>query len=181
MTAGVQLITDQFPVLGATFNQKGAFSIGYTYTGSKVNIPNCGSVDEVICPGGARVAELTCVNSTFLGMRGGHQFVAITSPGNTLCPAATGFAMGDKLFVHQAGTMANDATITHEVGHIYGISKANTPTPKHRNDSTQVEGFQVRTSTNHSYVENSNKPVSLMHTTCSPRERSGSTPGTTRT
>lgn len=167
MTAGAQFITDQFPVLGTSFNQKAEHSIGYTLTGSIITDTSCGPVNEVTCPGSGNKAELWCAYEKLQTMRGGHKFVAATVP-NTLCPGATAFAIGDKVFMHQSGAGGNDGTIAHEVGHIYGISTANNPTRKHRNDSSGVEGFQVRTKINRSHVENPTKAVSLMHTTLKP-------------
>jgi len=57
-----------------------------------------------------------------------------------------------------ANTGANDGTIAHEIGHAYGLA--------HRNDSTHIEGFQVFSMRNRSYVETngtSGASVSLMH------------------
>ena len=93
-----------------------------------------------------------------------QKFVAATVP-NGLCVDATAFAMGSDVFMHQSGGGANFETVSHEIGHIYGISPANTPTNKHRNSSVGVEGFQVRTKTNRSNIENSAFAISLMHTT----------------
>ncbi len=172
MTAGTQFITDQFPVLGTTFAQKGDYSIGYTFTGNNVNDPSCGVVQEVACPFwwflSRNKAEIWCVFEKLETMRGGRKFVAATVP-NTLCPGATAFAIANKVFMHQSGAGGNDGTVAHEVGHIYGISTANNPSRKHRNDSSGVEGFQVRTRTNRSRVENSANSVSLMHTTLQPQ------------
>ena len=172
MTAGANFITDQFPVLGTTFDRKGEYSIGYTFTGNNVNDPSCGVVQEVACPYwwffSENKAEIWCVYEKLETMRGGHKFVAATVP-NTLCPGATAFAIANKVFMHQSGAGGNDGTIAHEVGHIYGISTANSPNQAHRNNSNGVEGFQVRTSTNRSRVENSTKAVSLMHTTLQPQ------------
>ena len=163
LTAGVQLITDQFPVLGTSFNQKGPFTIGYAYTGNTLPIALCkaGPAQEVDCPGFGITSELNCVYNRLLGMRGGYKFVAATVP-PTVCPGITGVALGDKVFMHQAVASANEGTIAHEVAHLYGVSKANTPTFKHRDDNTKIEGFKARTSINYSYVENVTKPFSLM-------------------
>lgn len=168
LTAGAQFVTDQFPVLNTTFTQKGDYTIGYTYTTGTVNFGNCGVVKEVSCPaaGGPAVkkAELMCAYEKLQTLRGSSKFVAATVP-NGLCIGATAFAMGDKVFMHQSGGGGNDGTVAHEIGHIYGISPANNPTNKHRNDSSGVEGFQVRTKINRSYIENRTKAISLMHTT----------------
>jgi len=121
--AGVQFITDQWPVLSTAYTERGDFSIG-------------------------------------------NPVVAATVP-NGLYPGATAFALG-KVFMHQSGSGANDGTVAHETGHVFGISTANNPTSGHRNDSTKVEGYQIRTRVNRSFVENSTKSISLMHTTLQP-------------
>lgn len=171
MNQGVRFITDQFPVLATSYDEMGDYSIGYTFTGNNVNDASCGMVAEVACPFwylfSSNKAEWRCVYEKLQTMRGGHKFVAATVP-STLCPGATAFAIGGQVFMHQDGTGANDGTIAHEVGHIYGISTANNPTNAHRNNSTGVEGFQVRTRTNRSRTENPNASISLMHTTLQP-------------
>ncbi|HKF41701.1 MAG TPA: Ig-like domain-containing protein [Thermoanaerobaculia bacterium] len=171
MTTGSQQITDQFPVIGTTYSEKGDHSIGYTMTGNTIVDSVCTVVNEVNCPYwiffSSKKKELECAYEKLETMRGGHKFVAATV-NNQLCPIATGFAMRGKVFFHQFGQGANQYTITHEVGHIYGISKANNPTPGHRNNSTGVEGFQVRTKQNRSYVENNE--VSLMFTSAQPHK-----------
>ncbi|WP_224364739.1 Ig-like domain-containing protein [Hyalangium versicolor] len=171
MTAGAQLITDNFPVLSTTFTNKGDYSIGYTFTGNTAG--TCAStttqVSEVSCPIGSSLmlmAEFRCAYARLDSLRGGASMIAATVP-NTFCPGATAFAMG-KVFMHQAGTNANDGTIAHETGHVFGISTANNPTAKHRNDSKGVEGFQVRLRKNRSNLESPNASISLMHTTLQP-------------
>lgn len=171
MTAGVRTITDQFPVLGATFNNQGPVSLGYTYTGRTLSDSTCGSVKEVNCPWfftSVAMAEYMCVYDKLKDMRGGlfgigaDKFVATMVPVG-ICNGVTGVAIGGQVFMHVAGSSANDATIAHEVGHIYGISTANNPTRSHQGNSTQVEGFEVRTGVNRSHVENPTKAISLMH------------------
>lgn len=166
MTSGSQFVTDQFPVLGTTFDQMGDYTIGYTATGTIIDA-GCEDVREVECPGSGNQAEWMCVYEKLETMRGGHKFVVATVPDN-FCPGATAFAVEEKVVMHQSGTPANDGTIAHELGHIYGISTANNPNQGHRNDSDGVEGFQVRTKTNRSHVENPDKAISLMHTTVQP-------------
>jgi hypothetical protein len=177
MTAGSQFVTDQFPVLAADVIQKGELTIGYGLTGRTLHDPSCGLVQEVACPswlGATNMAEYLCVYSKLRTLRGGifgfgeDRFAAATVP-NTLCAGATAFAMGGDAFMHQAGTGANDGTVAHEVGHLYGASAANTPTWGHRNDSTRIEGFHVRAGINRSFTENPTKAISLMHTTLQPQ------------
>ena len=171
ITAGAEYTNDQFPTLGATFNQMGDFTIGYTFTGQTLNDQTCGQVQEVSCPFwwfiSFNKAEWRCVYDKLATMRGGHKFVAATVPSN-LCPDAAGLAIGNKVVMHLSGTGFNAAAVAHEIGHIYGISTANSPTDGHRNDSTGVEGFQVRTRINRSYTENRSRATSLMHTTVQP-------------
>ena len=164
--AGVQLINDQWPVLTTAYVEKGEFSIGYTRT--VTGAVGSGTAWFVNCPGSpAPIEEWRCVYQTLLTMLGGKPVVAATVP-NGLYPGATAFALG-KVFMHQSGSGANDGTVAHEMGHVFGISTANNPTVAHRNDSTKVEGYQVRTRINHSYVENQSKAISLMHTTLQPQ------------
>ncbi|HSP82075.1 MAG TPA: hypothetical protein VLQ93_26370, partial [Myxococcaceae bacterium] len=169
LTAGVGFITDTFPVLGTTFNPQGNLSpIGYAFTGASTT-GLCGTQQTVACPNATGTSftnksEMLCVYNKLKTLLGTNKFVAATVP-NTLCPNATAFSLGNKVVMHQTGQGANDAVIAHEVGHIYGISSANNPTASHRDDSTNVEGFQVSTGINRSYVENASKAVSLMHTT----------------
>jgi hypothetical protein len=165
MQSGSLYITDQFPALSTTPTSRGTFTIGYTISGT-VAEGSCGTVNQVICPGSGTKSELRCVQEKLLTMRGGNKFVAATVP-NNLCIGATAFALGN-VFMHQNGTGANDGTIAHEVGHIYGISTANNPNNKHRNNSVGVEGFQVRTKTNRSFTEAPANSISLMHTTLQP-------------
>ena len=170
MTTGSQYITDMFPILSMTPNQKGDITLGYTLTGNTLNDAVCGVVNEVECTaGGTKMMEWQCVYQKMSTKLGGHKFVALTVPDN-LCSGATGFAIANKVFMAQYGTGANAGTIAHEVGHIYGISTANNPNDGHRNDSNGVEGFQVRTQTNRSYTENPTDSVSLMHTTVQPSQ-----------
>ncbi|NJM42668.1 MAG: Ig-like domain-containing protein [Anaerolineae bacterium] len=166
MQSGSLYMTDQFPVISTSVTSRGTFSIGYTISGT-VAITNCGTVNNVICPSSGNKSELHCVYEKLLTMRGGNKFVAATVP-NNLCVGATAFALGGKVFMHQHGGGANDSTVVHEVGHIYGISTANNPTNGHRNNSNGVEGFQVRTKTNRSYTENPAQSISLMFTTAQP-------------
>ena len=118
-------------------------------------------------------AELNCAYEKLQTLRGGFlgigasKFAAATVP-NGLCVGATAFAISGDVFMHQDGTGANEGTVAHEIGHLYGISPANNPTNAHRNDSSGVEGFQVRTGTNKSFVENPTASISLMHTTLQP-------------
>ncbi len=171
MNAGVQFVTDQFPVVSTSYSEKGEYSIGYTMAGKTQADASCGNVQVVNCPYwlifSEEKAEYMCVYEKLLSMKGGRPFVAATVP-NTLCAGATAFAMGDDVFMHQSGTGANDGTVAHEIGHIFGISAANSPTSGHRNSSSGVEGFQVRTKVNRSFVENPTKAISLMHTTLQP-------------
>jgi hypothetical protein len=166
MTTGARFITDQFPVLGTTYSEKGNHSIGYTMTGMTINDAVCGMLNQVNCPGSGMKKELECAQQKMSTMLGGHQFVAVTAP-NALCPVATGFRLG-KVFIHMYPSSANEGTIAHEVGHVFGISTANTPTNAHRNSSAGVEGFQVRSKKNKSFVENPGGSISLMHTTVQP-------------
>lgn len=160
--AGVQFTTDAFPVISTSYSSKGETSIGYTFTGKTVNDPDCGTVQEVSCPPGSKMAEVRCVISKLQTMRGGRTFVTGTAA-DGLCPGAAAFAAGTRVFIHQAATGTNNAAFSHEIGHIYGISTANNPSPGHRDNSDGVEGFQVRTKTNRSRIENPNASVSLMH------------------
>ena len=166
MTSGARFITDQFPVLGTTYSEKGNHSIGYTMTGMMINDAVCGMLNQVNCPGSGMKKELECAQQKMSTMLGGHQFVAVTAP-NALCPVATGFRLG-KVFMHMYPSTANEGTIAHEVGHVFGISTANNPTNAHRNSSAGVEGFQVRSKKNKSFVENPGGSISLMHTTVQP-------------
>jgi hypothetical protein len=173
MTDGSQYINDMFPSISTNFDVLGDLTLVYTPTAQTVNEGACGTVREVTCvlPGTnttQNMSELRCVNAHLNTMLGGHPFVAATVP-NNLCNNATGFALGT-VFMHQYSNGANAGTIAHEVGHIYGISTANSPNNGHRNDSNGVEGFQVRTQTNRSFVENPLMSVSLMHTTVQPKQ-----------
>ena len=167
MTAGSQFITDQFPVMGTSFHEKGEFGIGYTFTG---NFQDCSTTSlhnimEVYCPGWnppIAMPEWQCVYEHTKTMLGGHKFVAVTVPAS-LYPCATAFAADQKVFFHLSSNGANTATIAHEVGHIYGISTANSPDLWHRDASDGVEGFQVRLKINRSHAENPSRSKSLMH------------------
>lgn len=165
MTAGAQLVTDTFPVLATTLNPRGAFSLGYTFDGTTTTTLACGLQRFVACPntsgGTTRRTELLCAVSSLRNMLGGNRFVAATVP-STLCPSATAMttALGTVL-LHLSGNGANDGTIAREVGYIHGISSS-------RDSSTQVEGFQVRTGINRSFVENPTRAISLMHSAVQP-------------
>src|SRR4051812_20182521 len=170
LTSGDQLITDLFPVLGTSHNDRGELTFGYTTTGTMLTEPGCGAIREVNCPFliffSRKRSEYRCIQEKMSSMLGGHPLVAVTVPDN-LCQGATAFALG-KVFMHQFGTGANDGTIAHEVGHVFGISLANSPNRAHRNSSIGVEGFQVRTGVNRSNTENPSKAISLMHTIVQP-------------
>ena len=176
MTVGSLLINDQFPSISTGYTEKPDLSIGYTYTGSKVNVTNCGAVREVSCPLPPGVigppppkAEIFCVYEKLATMLGGKKFVAATVPDNQFCVGATAFAIAKKVFMHQFGGGGNDGTVAHEVGHIYGISTANNPTAGHRNNSRGVEGYQVRIIKNRSFTRDPDNAISLMHTTVQPQ------------
>lgn len=176
MASGSQFTQEQFPAISFTFDDKGEHSIGYTLTGNTKDYNDgCGVVNEVSCPNSRLfffakdMSEIDCAYSKLSSMLGGKKFVAATVP-NNLCVGATAFAIGNKVFMHQFGAGGNHATIAHEIGHIYGISKANDPTPGHRNDSTGVEGFRVLQHENRSRIETNNaqRTVSLMYTALQP-------------
>lgn len=166
LLGGSQLTLDMFPALSVTPTEKGDFTIGYTPTGVMLTHPSCGSVREVMCPlGGAsfKLSEPLCVYNKLLGMLGGKRFVSASIP-TSVCPNVGGVAFGDKVLLLPPSS--NPVVVPHEVGHIYGISTANSPNNKHRNDPTGIEGFQVRTKQNRSRTEMENEvpPESLMHT-----------------
>jgi hypothetical protein len=162
---GSRYITAQFPVLGTDWHGKGEYSIGYTHTGPTLNDADCGSVKEVACPswiGNDIMPEWQCIFEKYKTLLGGHKFVAVTVP-KSICPAATAFTRKRQVLFHLSGNGANNGTIAHEAGHIYGISTADNPDEGHRNPSEGVEGFQVGLRINRSHVENPDQAISLMH------------------
>lgn len=166
MAKGVAYTSDQFPILNALFNNMGDYSIGYTYTGNDIQDNTCGTSKEVSCPGilgiNTTMSERQCVYNKLSSMLGGNKFVAILTP-QSLCPNATSFVSNKKVFFHLSGSSANESTIAHEIGHVFGISTANDPTPWHRDNSVGVEGFQIDSKVNRSNTENPSMSISLMH------------------
>lgn len=164
-TRGVQFMKDVFPVVGANYTEQGDYSIGYTRTVTMTDTwAGCGVVWSVACPraGGAdNKTELRCIYDTLETMRGGNKFVAATVP-SALCPNVNGMAFRN-VFVHFSGSGANYGTVVHETGHIYTLG--------HIDTANNIEGFQVRTGTNRSFVENPTNLQSLMHTYGQPADQ----------
>jgi hypothetical protein len=165
MTAGSQLITETFPILGTMFTQKGMLEIDYKFSGSQTTSAICGTQQRVSCtrPDGttSTVTELNCANIWLKTMLGGNAFVAATVP-QSLCPNSAALTLNNQVVFHMSGNGANDGTIARQVGFIHGIPSLN-------DDSTGVEGFQVSTGTNRSFVESPTRAISLMHTQVQPQ------------
>jgi len=164
LSSGTQYAEDAFPLSSATYNTRSDLQIGYTYTGNTVAEGSCGNVQEVACPtpAGGTIArsELRCTVQALANLRGSRSVIA-ASTGNALCPGATAFALG-KVFIAQDGSGANAETVGHELGHVYGLVAGSST--RHRDSSTGLEGFQVRTRVNRSITENPAQAISLMHT-----------------
>ena len=165
-TKGVQFMKDVFPVVAASYTEQGDYSIGYTRLNTMTDtVDGCGVVWNVACPAAAggtqNRTELRCILNSLESMRGGKPLVAATVPG-PLCPGVNGMRKG-KVFVHFSGSGANYGTVVHETGHIFNL--------RHIDTANNIEGFQVRTGVNRSFVENPSNLESLMHTFGKPAEK----------
>ncbi len=165
-TKGVEFMKDVFPVVAASYTEQGDYSIGYTRLNTMTDtVDGCGVVYNVACPaaggGTQNRTELRCILNSLESMRGGKPLVAATVPG-PLCPGVNGMRKG-KVFVHFSGSGANYGTVVHETGHVFNL--------RHVDTANNIEGFQVRTGVNRSFVENPSSLESLMHTFGKPAEK----------